>query len=231
MKQLIERAQARMERAVTGTMTHEDWVALDVYLRESFLASVGRSKSESQLHKELDEANAELASWRSGRTRANDGSYSAWAASGGASQLRRELDETKAQLELWRTGRIRANGEGTAPPPGANSGADAALVAQLRQELAGARSELSRVSKELTDAKAEAASWRNRANDTGQARYEAGFAAGQSARGDQQSELNLTLIRRLMRLCHPDKHANSPASNEVTRWLIAMRERLNGHSQ
>jgi hypothetical protein len=31
------------------------------------------------------------------------------------------------------------------------------------------------------------------------------------------------MLSRLIRLAHPDKHGNSPASNEVTSWLLAQR--------
>lgn len=31
------------------------------------------------------------------------------------------------------------------------------------------------------------------------------------------------MLSRLIRLCHPDKHGNSPASNEATSWLLAQR--------
>lgn len=33
------------------------------------------------------------------------------------------------------------------------------------------------------------------------------------------------MLSRLVRLCHPDKHGNSPASNEVTSWLLAQRQK------
>ena len=31
------------------------------------------------------------------------------------------------------------------------------------------------------------------------------------------------MLARLVRLCHPDKHNNSPASNEATAWLLGQR--------
>jgi hypothetical protein len=31
------------------------------------------------------------------------------------------------------------------------------------------------------------------------------------------------LLPKLIRLCHPDKHANAAAANEVTRWLLEQR--------
>ena len=30
----------------------------------------------------------------------------------------------------------------------------------------------------------------------------------------------------LIRLCHPDKHGNSEAANEVTKWLLEVRKKL-----
>jgi hypothetical protein len=32
------------------------------------------------------------------------------------------------------------------------------------------------------------------------------------------------MLARLIRLAHPDKHSNSPASNEATSWLLAQRK-------
>ena len=43
-----------------------------------------------------------------------------------------------------------------------------------------------------------------------------------AAGADELSEDRLTQI---LLLCHPDRHANSTASNEVTRWLIALRKK------
>jgi hypothetical protein len=31
------------------------------------------------------------------------------------------------------------------------------------------------------------------------------------------------MLRRLIQLCHPDKHGNSQASNEATRYLLALK--------
>lgn len=33
-------------------------------------------------------------------------------------------------------------------------------------------------------------------------------------------------LSQLISLCHPDRHNNSPASNEITVWLLEMRKRL-----
>ena len=33
------------------------------------------------------------------------------------------------------------------------------------------------------------------------------------------------ILSRIIRLCHPDKHSNSQASNEITAWLLSQRER------
>jgi len=32
------------------------------------------------------------------------------------------------------------------------------------------------------------------------------------------------MIDRLIRLCHPDKHKNSPASTQATQWLLEIRD-------
>ena len=34
------------------------------------------------------------------------------------------------------------------------------------------------------------------------------------------------ILPKLIRLTHPDRHANSPASNAVTQWLLAQRKRM-----
>lgn len=36
----------------------------------------------------------------------------------------------------------------------------------------------------------------------------------------QISPIPVDLYRKLVMLCHPDKHGNSETSTEVTRWLI-----------
>lgn len=38
--------------------------------------------------------------------------------------------------------------------------------------------------------------------------------------GPQVSPIPSDLYRKLLMLCHPDKHGNSETSTEVTRWLI-----------
>tara|TARA_B100000242_G_C42917736_1_gene425539 strand:+ start:224 stop:649 length:426 start_codon:yes stop_codon:yes gene_type:complete len=35
--------------------------------------------------------------------------------------------------------------------------------------------------------------------------------------------LNKSISRKLLSLCHPDKHNNSEASQEVTRWILSKR--------
>lgn len=35
-------------------------------------------------------------------------------------------------------------------------------------------------------------------------------------------------IRQLLMLCHPDRHGNSETSSEVTRWLIDLKQQLEG---
>lgn len=32
------------------------------------------------------------------------------------------------------------------------------------------------------------------------------------------------MLSKLIRLCHPDRHGNSPMANEVTRWLLEQRK-------
>lgn len=35
-------------------------------------------------------------------------------------------------------------------------------------------------------------------------------------------------LRQLIQLCHPDKHGNSSTSEDVTRWLLEARKKLDG---
>jgi len=34
-----------------------------------------------------------------------------------------------------------------------------------------------------------------------------------------------TMLRRLLQLCHPDRHAGSEASHTATQWLLNLRQR------
>jgi hypothetical protein len=45
------------------------------------------------------------------------------------------------------------------------------------------------------------------------------------ARLQERVGLNDAMCEKLIRLCHPDRHANSELSNEVTRWLLAQRKK------
>jgi len=38
----------------------------------------------------------------------------------------------------------------------------------------------------------------------------------------------LEMVRRLIQLCHPDRHGNSEASNTATRFLLQLREVQHG---
>jgi len=40
---------------------------------------------------------------------------------------------------------------------------------------------------------------------------------------DQAGSIPADILRRLILLSHPDKHANSVAANEVAAWLLAQR--------
>lgn len=39
-----------------------------------------------------------------------------------------------------------------------------------------------------------------------------------------EKQIPLEMINRLIRLCHPDKHDNSQASNIATAWLLDLRK-------
>lgn len=42
------------------------------------------------------------------------------------------------------------------------------------------------------------------------------------------TRLDHARIRQLLMLCHPDRHGNSETSSEVTRWLIDLKQQLEG---
>lgn len=41
---------------------------------------------------------------------------------------------------------------------------------------------------------------------------------------ERKAAISPDMLARLIRLCHPDKHGNSEASNQATAFLLAMRE-------
>ena len=47
---------------------------------------------------------------------------------------------------------------------------------------------------------------------------------GKAAPIAKPEPIELEMLRRLVQLCHPDKHANSEASNTATRYLLALKE-------
>lgn len=53
--------------------------------------------------------------------------------------------------------------------------------------------------------------------------YSEGWAAGYAAGQQVQQKLHPEWIKRLIRLCHPDKHGNSKLATEMTQWLLSMR--------
>jgi uncharacterized protein YcaQ len=46
--------------------------------------------------------------------------------------------------------------------------------------------------------------------------------------GNGRSIFSESEIQTLIRLCHPDKHGNSPAANEMTAKLLSLRRSPNG---
>lgn len=62
-------------------------------------------------------------------------------------------------------------------------------------------------------------SWR------GDGRPQSGFLGGPGVGNNNfRNEFN-NKLDRLLRLCHPDKHHNNEASNEITVWLLEQREK------
>ena len=51
---------------------------------------------------------------------------------------------------------------------------------------------------------------------------------GKTAPTAKPETIEREMLRRLVQLCHPDKHANSEASNTATRYLLALREVSHG---
>jgi hypothetical protein len=45
------------------------------------------------------------------------------------------------------------------------------------------------------------------------------------ARLQQERTIPDDKLKRLIQLCHPDKHGNSKVSTEVTQWLLDLRKR------
>jgi hypothetical protein len=43
-------------------------------------------------------------------------------------------------------------------------------------------------------------------------------------RENSKGSIPADMLARLIRLCHPDRHSNSPASNEMTSWLLSQRK-------
>lgn len=45
-----------------------------------------------------------------------------------------------------------------------------------------------------------------------------------SALAEKSQQIPPDMLKRLIRLCHPDKHGNSETANAVTRWLLEQRK-------
>lgn len=43
---------------------------------------------------------------------------------------------------------------------------------------------------------------------------------------DRPDDMSLDRVTQLIKLCHPDRHANSEAATDATRWLLETRTRL-----
>jgi hypothetical protein len=86
-------------------------------------------------------------------------------------------------------------------------------VAQLTLDVSRLRAENKRIRDRLRVALDNAAYWQSLA--TRRSRVD----------GGDVSPLPLATIKKLLALCHPDRHDNSELSNEVTRWLINQRKK------
>lgn len=49
---------------------------------------------------------------------------------------------------------------------------------------------------------------------------------GESTLVTDPLKLTRPKIDQLLRLCHPDRHANSPLATEITTWLLSLRKEL-----
>lgn len=54
------------------------------------------------------------------------------------------------------------------------------------------------------------------------------FKAIRSGAGPQLIAIPTEMTRKMLMLCHPDKHGNSPVATEVTRWLLDQRDKNAG---
>lgn len=58
--------------------------------------------------------------------------------------------------------------------------------------------------------------------------YRRGYDAGLRAARCAAPALDPARIRQLLQLCHPDRHAGSPAATDATQWLLAQRRAQGG---
>lgn len=80
--------------------------------------------------------------------------------------------------------------------------------------------------------------WRARKDAERARRGQRGPETGQGASNASESRVehlnlpgfDLAMVRRLLQLCHPDKHSNSEGSVKVTQWLNDRMRELKGKS-
>lgn len=51
-----------------------------------------------------------------------------------------------------------------------------------------------------------------------------GTVVEENEENSENTNLTEVQIKALLRLCHPDRHANNKLSNEITKWLLQLRE-------
>lgn len=58
--------------------------------------------------------------------------------------------------------------------------------------------------------------------------YEEGYQAARAKLHSlaDNDDLDKSMVRRLLQLCHPDKHENSNASTKATQWLLEMLRKM-----
>lgn len=72
--------------------------------------------------------------------------------------------------------------------------------------------------------------WRCHLADQVRTAREAGYRAGWCDGQRATSFADSARLRQLIQLCHPDRHAGSPAATDATCWLLERKRALEVHS-
>jgi len=100
---------------------------------------------------------------------------------------------------------MRGNGEST-------------LVGKLQAKLDRKNVEMAKAQRQLADAQRQIEQQRNTIAELSAAVYK-----WQNTRYSTTPSIPAEMWRRLVQLCHPDRHGGSPASTRATQWLNSIR--------